>query len=317
MWYLEVIVFIISILMICGTLIPWSIMVEEHSIEPDCTLPPGFGFRLWGTACGLTWVEFQDVRQTSYFAFATVVEKVRVMVLIATLVSILQFLYTVLRGTSKSPLLMASLLVSVLSIISLSTYMNEMQTTMAIPVHKIFIQGPGYMITMSAAAVSGSVFFTELFIHFYKLFYCARPSGVCECMEITAYVIVVCCLLTAFGELVKVVGCPDMLSPIDTWYDSNPLVPTVTVLGILVVSMGMALYVMIKFFVGYRKVINALLSSLGVVLVVIIGVAVSGADSVGMGFYFTIVGVVLDVFLGLVYNNIIDLTPLRKILSER
>ena len=316
MWYLELLVFVLSIFSSASSLLPWSIMVETYTIEPNCPLAEGFQFRLWGTACGLMWKELQDIHQSRYFAFVNVVTETRILNLIVAVMGFLLVTYVTFRGTKKGPLLMTSLVMAVITVISLSDYINEMQTTMTLPPEYLFIQGPGYMVYMASAAVAGSIFFTEFFINFYSMNYCDDPQGECMVCSYLAYLVSLASLSAAFGELMKVEKCKDYVTPIDlnTCPECNsPLVPLVTVFGVLTFVSGFALYITVKFFYDYGKVNNGVAFTNLAFLSSVVGVtfAFENFESPGLGMYSVFIGMTFNVAFLLVYNHIVDISKIR------
>ena len=316
MWYLELLVFILSILTSASVVLPWSIMVEPYTIEPDCMLAKGFQFRPWGSACGLTWEELKDIHQHSYFAFVNVITSARLYNIAVAIVGQLLMLFVIFKGTHKQVLLMVSLLMAVITVISTSEYINDMQTTMTLPPEFVFIQGPGYMVYMLSAGIAGSIFFTEFFINFYNMDYCDKPWGICIPCNLLALWVSGLSVAAAFGELMQVDKCPDFVTPIDLNncpYCTSPLVPLVTVFGVFSFLSGIALYVSVKFFYDYRKTVNAcaFLSIAMLATTVTMTYSFENFKAPGRGIYAIFVALGLDVAFLLVYNHIIDLMKLK------
>lgn len=318
MWYLELLVFVLSILTIASVELPWSIMVHEHMIEPNCMLANGFQFKLWGTACGLSWEELKLIRQHSYFAFVNVVTVTRIYNIVVAIMGILLMFYVIFKGTQKQVLLMTSLVMAVVTVISLSEYVNEMQTTMTLPPQHVFIQGPGYMVFMASAGVAGSIFFTEFFINFYKLSYCEKPIGECVPCNFLAYVISALSVSAAFGELMQVEKCKDYVTPIDLNtcpYCNSPLIPIVTIFGVMSFITGIGVYVSVKYFYSWTKIVNFMSFLNMVMLGTTLGLTYSFENfkSPGYGIYVAFVAIGVNVLFLTVYNHVIDLMKLKDL----
>lgn len=307
MWYLELLVYAVSVLAFSSVLLPWSIMTKEYTIEPDCKLPTGFQFKLWGTACGITWEEYKNIHQNSYFAFVNIVQKTRVINLVVAIISGLLVIYVTFKGAKKEVLLMVSLIMSVTTVVNLSGYVNEMETTMTLPVEYLFIQGPGYLVSMVSASLSGSIFFTEFFVNFYKLHYCEHPRVERSKCNLLAYLISIISIFAIFGDLMRVEKCKDYVTPIDlnTCPACNsPLVPTVTIFGVLALLAGVTLYITTKFFYDYTLLNNvmALFNLSMLVVVIVLTFMFENFKNAGFGMYALFIGVVFDLVFIMTYN---------------
>ena len=316
MWYLEVLVFVVCILSVASVSLPWSILVRESTIEPGCVLKPGFQFRLWGTACGITWDDFKNIEQHSYFAYAAIVGDIRAMVLSVTLLSIVQYVFTTFKGTIGSAMAVISLIFSVTSLIALSTYINDMNNNMAIPVTSIYIQGPGYMTIMSAIAVSGSIFFIQVFIYIFNYNYNARPSGICECMETCGFIVSLCSIIILSGKMFKTPECSDYMSLSGTcgFKSYNTTFAVINILACLPV------YIIIKFFSDRIWLVNgftgvSILTNF--ILIISTFASTSNIEEVGEASVFMFLGPLFGILLLLVYNKVIDVEPMKKICSKR
>ena len=316
MWYLELLVYVLSIFSSASSLLPWSILIKSYTIEHNCALAEGFQFKLWGTACGFTWKELQDIHQTRYFAFVNVVTTTRLMNLVVSIMGFCLMTYVNFRGTKKGPLIMTSLIMATVTLISLSDYINEMQTTMTLPPEYLFIQGPGYMVYMASAAVAGSIFFTEFFINFYSIYYCDEPHGDCYVCSYLAYLVALSSLSSAFGDLMKVDKCKDYVTPIDlnTCPECNsPLVPLVTIFGVLTFVSGFSLYITVKFFYDKGRINNGVAILNLALMGAVVGTTFSfeNFESPGLGMISTFIGMAFNVAFLLVYNHIVDISKLR------
>jgi hypothetical protein len=311
MWYLEGLIFSVSMLSLSSLLLPWSILTEEHDISSDCKLENGFQLRLWGSACGCTWHEWQTQHESAYyFAFVHVVDRVRVMTLIVAILAAVQYLFSVVKqSTREKGVLLMSLLISVISIVSLSMYINEMMTMMTIPVSKLFVQGPGYLALMLCAAVSGSVFFLQFFMIYYglgeRIWLCTRTS--CDkCIACASYLVAVCCVVVAFGDSMTVETCKDVSTPISSCLTNEHS----TWLMIVVLSnvvFSVLLCFLLKFYPENSIAVYSMCFVTFSLLAASSGLMIttSGFTRLVFGGYFAFVGCTITVFLALVYNGII------------
>jgi hypothetical protein len=315
MWYLELLVYLLSIFTSASSVLPWSILTEDFTIEPECHLVRGFQFRLWGTACGYTWEELQDIHQSGYFAFVNIVTTTRIMNLVVSITGFCLMTYINFRGTKQGPLIMTSLMMGIITIISLSGYINEMQTTMTLPPEYLFIQGPGYMVYMASASVVGSIFFIEFFINFYSYNNCDGGGEGCSVCSYLAYLVSLSSVGGAFGELMRVDTCKDYVTPLDlnTCPESRVLpMSLVTIFGIFMCMGGFFMYITVKFFFEWTKINNGITLINLSLMVIVVGITFSFENFGGLsiGIYSIFSGMIFNIAFLLVYNHIIDISKI-------
>lgn len=306
MWYLELLIYITTVLAISSSILPWSIMVEGVGIEPDCMLAPGFQLKLWGTACGLSWSELQSVRQNNFFVYADIAPTTRAMVAVIGFVASMLFIYTISYGTKRTVTLLTSLMIACFSLYTVSSYINEMDSTMTLPVEYIFLQGPGYLALLLTASVSGSIFFTEVFIGYRKLGYCEDAMSQCVVCEVLVFITNIACIVAAFGDLAKFETCEDYVSPIDMVSCPACNSPLVTAFGALSFVSSTCLFILIKFYYDQSLLIHTATVVTLVSLCVVVGVTVTlpKFDTMGPGMYSIFVGVATTLTFQGVYNHL-------------
>lgn len=310
MWVLEFIIFTLSQVSLGALVMPWSILLHEYEIEPSCMLDHHFQLKLWGTACGFDWVQLQNVHQGRYFAFVNVATSVRSMSLSVAILSHVLFMYVLLRGATRGVVTMFSITIGVISIIAISDYANEMNATMTLPPSFVFIQGPGYLFQLLAAALAGSLFAIEFYLSFAKVDGDGGGDGGGNFfMESLAYITSSMSIVTCFGDLIKIETCPDMVSVFDKNtcpYCDSPLFPLITVAACVGALSSLTLAVMIKFLLGTNGwVVNiATAVSLASFVTVVAGsMMIDKVEYIGYGMRTAITGVASVVVFATLYNR--------------
>lgn len=310
MWYLEFLTFILSQTALASITLPWAIILKEYTIEPDCMLSTHFQFKPWGTACGHTWEELKLVHREKYFAFVNVMVSIRILMVIVAVTAQLMMFFIIFYGPRREVLALGGLVTGVLSVVIASDYSNEMDTTMTLPNRYLMGRGPGYLTQLLTAAYGGAIFFFEFYLNYYKKN--IDVAGDNACMKFWAFTMSSLAVLSAFGDLVKVGKCPDMVSVFDKNqcpYCDSPLFPMVTVFAMVNVLSTTTLYQMISFLeiTEKRWLINstAALTIAADIAVICGSMLLENADRPGWATFTSGAGILSSlVFLG-VYNQLI------------
>lgn len=313
MWYLEFLSFTLSQFTLATSMLPWAIMLKEYTIEPDCMLSEHFQFKPWGTACGYTWGEMAKIHTNGkYFAYVNVMMNTRVLMLIAASIAQVMIVSIIFIGTRRDILTLGGLSTGVLCVVLASDYSNEMDTTMTLPNRYLMSRGPGYLLQLICASFGGAIFFLEFYINYYRKSFDDKVNGRERCLKIWAYLISSLSIVSAFGDLVKVNKCPDMVSVFDKNqcpYCNSPLFPMVTTFSLINVFSAFCLYHMLAFYklVEWRRVINGtcFLTIVSDVAIIAGSMALENADKPGWAIYTSSIGILVGlIFLG-VYNQLI------------
>lgn len=264
MWYLECVIYIMSILAVAVSLLPWSILTKSQVLLPNCHLPDGFQLVLWGSACGVTWDQYQDIPQMgSYFAFVNVVTVVRIYAVFIGLAAVFLAVFVMSAGIYVDVVLFTTLLISVLSIISLAEYASDMNASMTIPPDEIFIQGPGYITLMAVTAMAFAVFVLVFYLKMYKYETYIAPTR--DYVILFPYFISIFAVYASFGSVALFRGCSDYVSPIYLTECGTSLNPVYPILTILTLFFSMVMICTDKF-ASYTTVLVILLSITTVII---------------------------------------------------
>jgi hypothetical protein len=307
MWYIEILIYVMTMLTSMASVLPWSIMTTEHTINTECVVPVGFPFRLPGTMCGLSWTEHRAKITNNLFVYADVAPTSLTLATVIWATSLLLFLYTTVRGTNQTLCVSVSLIVSTTSIYTLSRYVNTMDTVMTIPQEYLFIQGPGYLSLMLASAVSGSIFLTEFFIFIHQHPMVVNDGAQHPVLEILTCFIGMSTVVSVFGPFVNVDMCPDAIGMTDIRVCKGSEFSVVVVMGLASLVGSIALYAMVKFYYQKNKYINALSVAMIVFMTTSVSVTYSTDHfkSPDAGMYSMFIGITLNVVFIMVYNGMI------------
>lgn len=316
MWVLEFITFVMAITTVCSIVIPWSIMLKEYNIEPDCMLGLHFQFREWGTACGYTWPELQTFHQVFYFAFANVMPDVRVLSMISAVTANLLMFYVIAYGTDSKLLTVSGLTVGVLSVLASSDYSNAMDSTMTLPPKYLLIKGPGYLLQLLSAAYGGSLLFIQFYISYYRrgVMCDEKTEGNTAWVRLCLYTLSILSIVSSFGDLVKIDKCTDMVTVFDKNqcpYCSSPLFGAATAFAVINVWCSVSSYLMKRFLLDDRWykwwVVNAyiLLSTTSSIALLICTLLLDNVERMGWAVYVCGVEIVIGAVVFGVYNHLL------------
>jgi hypothetical protein len=282
-------------------------MVEEHwLLEDTCVLVSGFQFKQWGTACGLTWEQWRGIQQKSFFAFVNIIGSTRLLTLSSASGACVLFVYSTVRGLHKKVILVSSLIISVTTMITLSRYINDMEAIMSIPTHKVFIQGPGYMVALLSVSVGGIIFFTLVVTSYHHVVVNTGENKMSTFIWVPIYVIALLSIIVAVGEVMTVSSCEDAVSSIDTRACNGGAGAPIMLTNISCGVAGISLYLGVKFW-PERMLVNNFLGGVTLLLFALSCMVVNLADrfeSPAIGLYSAYVGIIfIFLFLG-VYNDV-------------
>jgi len=291
MWYSEFLTFTLSQLALAAPFLPWSIVLNEYTIDPTCVLYTHFQLKPWGTACGYT----------VYFA------NIKILHLLTGVFTQLMMLFIIFWGTRRDVMVVGGLFALVLSVLILSEYSNEINISMTPPLKYLMARGPGYLVQLLTAAYGGAIFSFEFYLHFYTSKTRTPPTDMI--LKCAAFLLSSLSVLSAFGDLVKIDSCPDMVSVFDT--SRCPPVDN-TMLAVFTcgnVLSAVALYQMIAFLKVTKR--RWLINSVAIVTILSSGGQIAGAvlmknrEHLGWAVYTSAAGAVMGlIFLG-VYNQVL------------
>lgn len=310
MWYITLLFHMYVITLFCSIFLPWSIMVESYQLNGQCELNKGFHIKLWGSACGVKWEDYDKSLHNMYFALVDVIQQVRIMNLVVMSTTVLLFCYHFYKKINIQTFLMVSLVNAVIIIVSLSDYINDMQSTMTIPVDKIFIQGPGYMMYMLSASIAGAIFFIHFYIFFYKIkFDCDDDIFIVKYGALMTIV----SSMSAFSNLMKVKNCSDYVSSIDLYTCEMFNDVTFQWVGIMVFLSALLLYMSLNFI--ENKIVNNVINVINMgfeIYLIVITIMSEHFENGRVAFYSLMVGILLNVVFILVYNKLLIIPTCTK-----
>lgn len=288
---------------------PWSISLLEYGIEPECTVRQFFQFKQWGTACGYSWIEHQTFHRILYFAFVNVITGVRTISLLVAILSNLLMIFVIFYGIKKEVVTLVGMVVGIISIIAVSDYSNEMDTTMTLPSKYILTRGPGYLFQLLTAAYGGVLFFVEFYINYYrKTSFVGSPSKA-RGMEFLSYLLSSLAVMISFGDLLKIENCPDLVGALDRAQCPNCTSSRFSVIAALsAINLfgSISTYLSVKFLYSKKWFVNGcvaltLIANLGIL---ICSSTIQNMESVEWAFYACLVDLLVGLMFVGVYNQV-------------